>query len=604
MPKAQTRQEEFILGAEKVAGTGEVKSGYVSRLNGPPKLVDFEVIGGQAVFEGDIILGPAEALAQLPGSAPQVGVEGIVITGDRFRWRNGVVPFTIDPALTNQTRVTSAIQHWEANTGVRFTARTNQSNFLTFRPSGECSSSVGMQGGQQFVNLGSGCTTGNCIHEIGHSVGLWHEQSREDRNNFVTIDFTNIQDGQQHNFNQQISDGDDVGTYDYGSIMHYGAFAFAKDPSKPTIIAPQPIGQRTALSTGDKAAVKSMYYFKREGDSGSLAGAISEMANAKFGTNGIITAVRAGDGSLKLITWSVAAGGSFSRLHDSASAAGAASHIDIAPGNLFVTVCTTGSGNQKLISWDISAAGVIARKGDSGDAAGTATINRIVALTGTLFVTACRNGSGNLQLITWHLNANGSISRLHDATAGAVSEIAMTRISASRIATAVRAGDGTLLVIVWDINASGQLARKGDTHGLAGDARMIRMVRAATGDLVTSVRAANGDLKLISWRVSGDGQTVSRLGDSGNQAGGIGDNALMVRSPGVISAVRAEDGHLKLIAWEVTAGGAVNRKGDSYNLAGEASVIVFCPESLAGQGAIVTGCRAGDGNLKLISWSD
>ena len=36
----------------------------------------------------------------------------------------------------------------------------------------------------------------------------------------------------------------------------------------------------------------------------------------------------------------------------------------------------------------------------------------------------------------------------------------------------------------------------------------------------------------------------------------------------------------------------------------EASVIGFCPDSLAGEGAIVTTCRAGDGTLKLITWSD
>ena len=604
MPKAQPQKEEVILGAEKVPGTGEVKSGYIARLNGPPLIVDFTDINGQAIFEGDIVLGPTQVVEEPVDAAPAPGARGLVITGDRFRWRNGIVPFTIAGNLPNQTRVTNAIQHWEQNTVIRFVARTNEPDFLTFRSANECSSNVGKQGGQQFINLSGGCTTGNTIHEVGHAVGLWHEQGREDRNNFVTIDFSNIEDDAIHNFNQHISDGDDVGNYDYGSIMHYGAFAFAKDPAKPTIIAPQPIGQRNGLSAGDIAAVRSMYYFKREGDSGTLAGAVSEIANARFGTHGVVSAVRTGSGTLKLISWDVNAGGAISRLNDTGDAAGAASHIDIAAAKFFVTVCRTGSGKQKLISWSVSNAGAIARKGDSGDAAGAATVNRIVALSDTLLVTACRNGSGNLQLISWRLNGNGSITRLKDATAGAVSEIAVVRLSQSRLVTAVRAGDGTLLLIVWDVNASGVFARKGDTHNLAGAARMIRVVRAATGDLVTSVRAANGNLKLISWRVSGDGETVSRLGDSGNQAGDIGDNALMARAPGVISAVRAADGHLKLIAWEVTANGSIIRRGDSYNLAGEASVINFCPESLTGEGAIVTGCRTADGTLRLISWSD
>jgi len=603
MSRTDLQTDDVMRGAEKASGSGEVRRGYVSRLNGPPVLVDFEVIDGKAIFEGDIVLGPADELEVTPGAA-KPGVKGIVVTGDKFRWQNGVVPFTIDANLPDQSRVTGAIQHWELKTGVRFVARTNQTDFLTFRPSSECSSSVGKQTGQQFVNLGNSCSTGNCIHEIGHTVGLWHEQSREDRNKFVTIDFSNVQAGQEHNFNQHVSDGDDVGEYDYGSIMHYGAFAFAKDPSKPTIIAPKPIGQRTALSDGDLAAVKSMYYFKREGDSGSLAGAVSEIAAARFGTHGVVTPVRTAEGTLKLITWSVNAGGAVSRLHDSGDAAGAASDFAIADARFFVTVCRTGSGTQKLISWSISDAGVVTRKGDSGNAAGEATLNRIVALSDNLLVTACRNGSGNLQLISWRANDNGSLTRLHDASAGAVSEIAVVRISAARLATAVRAGDGTLLLIVWDVDAAGSITRRGDSHDLAGAARMIRVVRTATGDLVTSVRDASGDLKLISWRLSANGQTVTRLHDSGSQAGDINDNALMVRAPGVISAVRAADGHLKLIAWEVTNSGSIIRRGDSYNLAGDASLISFCPESLASEGAIVTACRTADGTLKLISWSD
>ena len=51
MPEAVTRHEEVIRSSEKVAGSGsgEVRSGFVPRLNGPPVLVDFEVVNGQAV---------------------------------------------------------------------------------------------------------------------------------------------------------------------------------------------------------------------------------------------------------------------------------------------------------------------------------------------------------------------------------------------------------------------------------------------------------------------------------------------------------------------------------------------------------------------------
>ena len=55
---------------------------------------------------------------------------------------------------------------------------------------------------------------------------------------------------------------DHLGTpYDYGSVLHYGNNAFAKDRSKPTIITPhgEEIGQREKLSDMDAERVQIFY---------------------------------------------------------------------------------------------------------------------------------------------------------------------------------------------------------------------------------------------------------------------------------------------------------------------------------------------------------
>jgi hypothetical protein len=65
----------------------------------------------------------------------------------------------------------------------------------------------------------------------------------------------------EHNFNQHITDGDDVGDYDFGSIMHYPRTAFGVGGAEtitPIVATTATIGQRTALSPGDIAAANSM----------------------------------------------------------------------------------------------------------------------------------------------------------------------------------------------------------------------------------------------------------------------------------------------------------------------------------------------------------
>ncbi|PAA61629.1 hypothetical protein BOX15_Mlig010387g1 [Macrostomum lignano] len=197
---------------------------------------------------------------------------GLLSTSNR--WPGGVVVYKIDSSLssTAKSRSLTAMQRITEETKgcIRFRQATSSdgSRFVRIRDRDSgCSATVGYWGRETRVSLSPRCSVGTIMHEFQHTLGVYHQQSRPDRDSYVKIALENVKSGHEHNFSKRSSS--QVGTfglrYDFGSQMHYSEYAFSRNGQKTIVPLPGKvpsgvkIGQRDRMSTNDVALLKAMY---------------------------------------------------------------------------------------------------------------------------------------------------------------------------------------------------------------------------------------------------------------------------------------------------------------------------------------------------------
>lgn len=178
-----------------------------------------------------------------------------------------VVPYTISSSIGAKGRVAirEAAVDLSSQSCIRLMPReSGQDQYIDFVSGHTCSSPVGAVSDRQQVTLGRHCWyKGTVIHEVLHSLGFWHEQSRPDRDRYVRVDMKNISPRLKFNFNKfsatQVQSWNSA--YDVGSLMHYNSYAFSSN-GKPTITDLEGNvleTQREELSQSDVRQLNKLY---------------------------------------------------------------------------------------------------------------------------------------------------------------------------------------------------------------------------------------------------------------------------------------------------------------------------------------------------------
>ena len=185
---------------------------WTNDVTGATQTVNVAKVGNKIVYQGEV-LGDWTSGENLKAQA------AIVTTR---KWTNNTIPYVINASTNTRAEVLRAVAYYNSNTNLRWVARTNQANYVEFINDDGCWSYVGRINGKQQIALDSdGCGVSGALHEMGHALGLHHEQSRPDRDKYVRVRLDLIAEADRFNWDIE-PESRGYGNYDYYSIMHYG----------------------------------------------------------------------------------------------------------------------------------------------------------------------------------------------------------------------------------------------------------------------------------------------------------------------------------------------------------------------------------------------
>ena len=187
-------------------------------------------------------------LKQMINQPPKLArVRRAYFNGINPPWPKGIIHYIFSDAAHKETKdaaLDAMKKIMQRVPCIKFVPVTPTSDFVAYLlitdKRGRCYAQVaGYREGPTIVNLSyPECTqSASAVHEFMHILGLEHEQKRPDRDDYVEINWSNIEEKKRHNFDMSPwpIDENAIGEYDYLSRMHYRPDAFHINHEIPTI---------------------------------------------------------------------------------------------------------------------------------------------------------------------------------------------------------------------------------------------------------------------------------------------------------------------------------------------------------------------------------
>jgi hypothetical protein len=222
---------------------------------------------GTVIYERDMILGNiseftknnSPASAQLSSDTPAKKDPETKI------WSNSTIPYFVPDDHAKKDIILAGIKEINEKTNLCLVPRTTETDYVEFVSKEGNWSKLGRKGGRQEISIDQ-AVAGTVAHEIMHAAGFLHMQSREDRDDHVTINLDNVESGKESQFRKLKDQSSNIGSYDFNSVMHYSAKSFSKNGQKTIDVKgsgdSSNMGQRKGVSPGDIAAIATKYTAK------------------------------------------------------------------------------------------------------------------------------------------------------------------------------------------------------------------------------------------------------------------------------------------------------------------------------------------------------